>query len=176
METKIIVFTAGKGPAECTWVVAKILSIFLKLALTNKIQYKILRREPGIENGTIQSVSIQVQGTCLEGFLKDWLGTIQWVGTSVYRKYHKRKNWFIGCFEITLPQSIQIDDKEILFQALRSSGPGGQHANKVSSAIRAIHQPTGIQVVVMKSRSQYQNKKNQYKKFQDDMKNLQYNR
>ncbi|HHC80804.1 MAG TPA: peptide chain release factor H [Flavobacteriia bacterium] len=160
METKIIVFTAGKGPVECSWVVAKTLRIFLKQVLATKIQYKILHRELGSENGTIQSVSIQLEGLEIADFLSHWLGTIQWIGTSTYRKHHKRKNWFIGCYEIESTAALQIDAKDVRFQAMRSSGPGGQHANKVSSAIRAIHQPTGIQVVVMKSRSQHQNKKN----------------
>ena len=159
METKIILITAGRGPAECNWVVAKVLRVFLKQTIANAIAYKILQRELGSENGTIQSVSIQLKGHHVSHFLKDWLGTIQWIGTSTFRKHHKRKNWFIGCFEIEQHQSLQIAEKEIRFQAMRSSGPGGQHVNKVSSAIRAIHKPTNIQVVVMESRSQYQNKK-----------------
>ncbi|WBX74715.1 hypothetical protein PG913_06000 [Tenacibaculum pacificus] len=53
----------------------------------------------------------------------------------------------------------KIIDTEIKFQAIRSSGAGGQHVNKVSSAIRAKHIPSGIQVLVMDSRSQHQNKK-----------------
>ena len=49
--------------------------------------------------------------------------------------------------------------QELQFKAVRSSGAGGQHVNKVSSAIRAIHKPSNIQVLVMDSRSQHQNKK-----------------
>ena len=172
METKIIVFTAGRGPIECSWVVAKILRIFLKQAMATKIAYKILHREVGIENGTIQSVSIQLEGVGLESFLKNWLGTLKWVGTSTFRKHHKRKNWFIACFAIKEQQTTQLNEKEIQFQAIRSSGPGGQHVNKVSSAIRALHKPTGIQVVVMESRSQHQNKKIAIKRLQEKVANF----
>lgn len=52
-----------------------------------------------------------------------------------------------------------VNEKDIHYQAMRSSGAGGQHVNKVSSAIRATHIPTGIAVVSMDSRSQHQNKK-----------------
>ena len=54
---------------------------------------------------------------------------------------------------------MRVDDKDISFQTMRSTGPGGQNVNKVNSAVRAIHNPTGVQVVAMDSRSQYQNKK-----------------
>ena len=159
METKIIQFTAAKGPAECAWVVAKVLKLFLKELIINKIEYQILHKENGIENGTVQSVSLELKGRQLPEFLNDWLGSIQWIGTSTFRKYNKRKNWFIGCYELNQFQQKTINEKEIQFQAIRSSGAGGQHVNKVSSAIRAKHKPTGIQVLVMDSRSQHQNKK-----------------
>ena len=159
MNTKIIQLTASKGPAECAWVVAKILKIFLKELTTNTIAYSILHKENGIENGTVQSVTIEIKGKQLPKFLKNWLGTIQWIGTSSFRKYHKRKNWFIGCNELQQHQQKTIQEHEIQFQAIRSSGAGGQHVNKVSSAVRAKHLPTGVQVLVSDSRSQHQNKK-----------------
>ncbi|MCG1035044.1 peptide chain release factor H [Polaribacter sargassicola] len=159
METKTIQISAGKGPAECEYVVAKVLRIFLLELINNKIDYTILNRETGIENGTIQSVSIQLNGNQLAEFLQHWFGTIQWIGTSTFRKFHKRKNWFIGCFEVDISSAISIKENEIQFQAIRSSGAGGQHVNKVNSAIRAKHIQTGLQVLVMDSRSQHQNKK-----------------
>lgn len=159
MKTKIIQISAGRGPAECTWVVAKVLKVFIEELKQNRFLYKVLQKEDGSENGTIQSVVLKIEGVGLEPFLESWLGTIQWVGTSTFRKKHKRKNWFIGMFEVQQNSNLTIQEKEIKFQAIRSSGPGGQHVNKVSSAVRALHAPTGIQVVAMDSRSQHQNKK-----------------
>lgn len=159
MDIKIIQFTAGRGPSECCWVVAKVLKAFIKAVVEHKITYDILHKENGIENATIQSVSVQLKGNNLSLFLKDWMGTIQWIGKSTFRKYHKRKNWFIGCFELEYNNELTIQEKDIEFQAIRSSGPGGQHVNKVSSAVRAKHNTTGIQVLVSESRSQHQNKK-----------------
>ncbi|TCI90736.1 peptide chain release factor H [Tenacibaculum sp. M341] len=159
MNTKLIQLTAAKGPAECAWVVAKVLKIFIKEVIDQKIEYQILHKVNGIENGTVQSVTIELKGKQLSQFLEQWLGTIQWIGTSTFRKFHKRKNWFIGCFELSQVTESTINERDIQFQAIRSSGPGGQHVNKVSSAVRAKHLPTGEQVLVSDSRSQHQNKK-----------------
>ncbi|WP_299158291.1 peptide chain release factor H [uncultured Tenacibaculum sp.] len=159
MNTKIIQITAAKGPSECAWVVAKVLKIFLKELLESKIECTVLHKVNGIENGTVQSVTVELKGKQLADFLKNWLGTIQWIGTSTFRKYHKRKNWFIGCYELNQHREKTINENAIQFQAIRSSGAGGQHVNKVSSAVRAKHIPTGVQVLVSDSRSQHQNKK-----------------
>lgn len=159
MKTKIIQITSGRGPAECCWVVAQVLKKFLEALKSKRINYKIIQREKGVENMTLQSVTIQLEGKTLDVFLKQWLGTIKWIGTSSFRPQHKRKNWFIGLYELEQKQAFQIHEKDISYQATKSSGPGGQHVNKVSSAIRAIHKPTKTQVLVMDSRSQHQNKK-----------------
>ncbi|CAL2078096.1 peptide chain release factor [Tenacibaculum sp. 190524A05c] len=171
METKTIQFTAGRGPAECTWVVAKVLKTFIKNSSNAGISYTILHQEKGVENGTVQSVSLQLKGQNLTLFLKDWLGTIQWIGKSTFRKYHKRKNWFIGCFELKELKTLEVFERDIEFQAIRSSGPGGQHVNKVSSAVRAKHIPTGVQVLVSESRSQHQNKKLEINRLKEQLAN-----
>ncbi|MGJ8744915.1 peptide chain release factor H [Polaribacter sp.] len=171
MTQKIIQISAGKGPIECTFAVAKVLKIFLKELSNNTIKYTILHKENGVENGTVQSVSIQVTGKDLAGFLANWLGTIQWIGNSTFRKNYKRKNWFIGCFEVAVVASLELKEHEIEFQAIRSSGAGGQHVNKVSSAIRAKHVKSGMQVLVMDSRSQHQNKKIAIERLQEKVVN-----
>lgn len=159
IKTKLIQISSGQGPSECCWVVAQVLKLFLEKVKTKGIDYKIIQREKGIENTTIQSVTIQLTGKDLGHFLNPWLGTIQWIGVSSFRPKHKRKNWFIGFFEIENQQTKTINAQDIVYKATKSSGPGGQHVNKVSSAIRATHIPTKTQVLVMDSRSQHQNKK-----------------
>jgi len=156
---KIIQITAGRGPAECTWVVAQVLKKVLEEAQVQQLETILLQRESGQENGTIETASIAVKGKNAEQFVKSWIGTIQWIGQSQFRKMHKRKNWFIGIFEIEPQINVLVSESDIQYQAMRSSGAGGQHVNKVSSAIRATHIPTGIAVVSMESRSQHQNKK-----------------
>ena len=100
-----------------------------------------------------------LSGKNVRSIIQPWLGTIQWIGQSPFRKNHKRKNWFIGFFEIKKQKLIEFNEKKVRYQSMRSSGAGGQHVNKVSSAVRATHVPTGIQAVSMDSRSQLQNKK-----------------
>ncbi|MCT4628527.1 peptide chain release factor H [Winogradskyella sp.] len=173
METKIIQITSGRGPAECCWVVAQVLKLFIKALKGEGIAYTILNKEQGLENRTLQSVTLKIEGNALDVFLKPWKGTIQWIGKSKSRVYHKRKNWFIGFYEVENNQTFQIDEKDIIYQATRSSGPGGQHVNKVSSAIRAVHKPSNIQVLVMDSRSQHQNKKIAKQRLQEKVAELQ---
>lgn len=156
---KIIQITAGRGPAECTWVVAQVLKKVLEEAQEQSLETVVLQRETGSENGTVETATLSLKGKNAEEFVKSWLGTIQWIGQSQFRKMHKRKNWFIGIFEIEKQKDSEISENDIQYQAMRSSGAGGQHVNKVSSAIRATHVPTGIAVVAMDSRSQHQNKK-----------------
>lgn len=156
---KIIQITAGRGPAECTLVVAQVLKKVLEEARDQNLETVLLQREAGEENGTVETASIAVKGKNADLFVKSWVGTIQWIGQSQFRKMHKRKNWFIGVFEIAQNKNELFSENDIQYQAMRSSGAGGQHVNKVSSAIRATHIPTGIAVVAMDSRSQHQNKK-----------------
>lgn len=160
MKTKIMQFTAAKGPAECEQVVAKVLKVFIKEAEQSGVRHLVLNKENGSVNGTVKSATVKIEGKEVVAFAKSWIGTIQWIGTSTFRENHKRKNWFVGCFEIRQANVLsQLLDTEIEYQAMRSSGPGGQHANKVSSAVRAVHLPTGTQVVASESRSQHQNRK-----------------
>jgi len=156
---RIIQITAGRGPNECSYVVANVLKAFLKELAPEAIEYTIVNTVPGFENGTIQSVTVLLKGQDLDQFLKNWLGTILWVGRSMFRNNHKRKNWFIAIFELTNQVLLEINEKDFKFQTMRSSGAGGQHVNKVSSTVRATHPLTGISVTVMDTRSQHQNKK-----------------
>ena len=156
---KIIQITSGRGPAECTWVVAQVLKKVLQEAAALDLKATVLQHEAGSENGTVESAIVLLEGKEVNGFVKSWTGTIQWIGKSTFRKFHKRKNWFVGNFEFEKTKEMVFSEKDIQYQAMRSSGAGGQHVNKVSSAIRATHLPTGISVVSMDSRSQHQNKK-----------------
>lgn len=157
---EIIQFTAGKGPLECSWVVAQVLKIFIKEIESLGFKYWVIHREKDGENGTLKNAVLQVDLPDESDFLKSWIGSVQWIGTSNFRKSHKRKNWFIGVNLLPQPKTRQvISDKEIDYTFIRSSGPGGQHVNKVSTAVRAKHLPTGIEVLVQDNRSQSLNKK-----------------
>ena len=159
METKIIHLTTAKGPAECQLAAAKILGELLNELRTKGFSVAVLDRIPGDENGTILSATVQVSGTNPGIALQSWIGTIQWIQRSPYRPNHGRKNWFADIFELKQNPGQHWKESEISYQSVRSSGAGGQHVNKVSSAVRATHHPTGVSVFVQESRSQLQNKK-----------------
>lgn len=159
MNTKLIQITSGKGPEECNWVVAQVLKKVVDEANDLGLDPVVLHREQGNMNASVISAVVLISGKGIEDFFKSWAGTIQWIGQSQVRKNHKRKNWFIGVFEADILSESSFSENDIEYQAMRSSGAGGQHINKVSSAIRATHRPSGISVVAMDSRSQHQNKK-----------------
>jgi len=156
---KTIQITAGRGPNECQYVVAKVLKAFVKELGPEAIEYTIMNKVNGYENGTIQSVIIVLEGAGLDEFIKTWIGTVLWIGKSMYRNNHKRKNWFIEIFELTSNVINEVNEKDFQFQFMRSKGAGGQHVNKVSSAVRASYPLLGLSVSVMDTRSQHQNKK-----------------
>lgn len=158
METKTVQISSGKGPRECEWVVAQTLTFLLSEASKNGLEAHIHNQQTGKTRHELQSVTVELKGKKVSEFIEPWLGTIQWIGQSPFRKLHKRKNWFVGVFEVKAQCWIEWKESEIEFQAMRSSGAGGQHVNKVSSAVRAIHPPTGLTAVSMDSRSQLQNK------------------
>lgn len=156
---KIIQISSGKGPLECQWVVAKVLKIFLEEVKIQNIEYEMIHRENGDENLTLKSVTLQLKGKNIETFLATWSGSILWIGKSTFRKLHKRSNWFIGIFELEGLEKIQFNEKDIQYQTTRSQGNGGQNVNKVNTAVRATHKPSGISVFAQDSRSQLENKK-----------------
>ena len=163
-----ILITAGRGPAECAVVVEKVHQMILNRIDEYKLgNLRVIDYNEHDSGRGLMSVTSEV--TCLdkryfEMLKNEWEGTIKWVCTkNTIRPNHKRKNWFIGVSFYEVPEPIEIRDIDIRFQSMRSSGPGGQNVNKVESAVRATHIPTGISVVVQTSRDQSMNRKIAYR-------------
>lgn len=159
MKKMMIQITSGKGPAECCRVVACVQHLLMKQAKQQNIQIEVLENSPGELNGTLLSATMMITGENLDLFMKEWAGTIQWIAQSPYRKFHKRKNWFVGVIAFDIQELMAWNIKDVKLETLRSSGPGGQNVNKVESAVRGTHLPSGLQVLAMDSRSQLENKK-----------------
>jgi peptide chain release factor len=136
-----------------------VLQKILRQATDQGITTEILYCEQGTVRDTLFSATLSMEGEGYEELANQWKGTIQWIVQSPYRPHHKRKNWFVGVNTFVLPPQNSIAEKKITYQTLRASGPGGQHVNKVESAVRAIHIPTGMSVTADERRSQLQNKK-----------------
>jgi peptide chain release factor len=156
---KIIQITAGKGPAECCLVVVRVRDMILKQAMAQGINIKVTEDKPGEQNGTLLSSTLLAEGAKLENLVNEWQGSILWTAQSPFRPAHKRKNWFVGIEVFDIPEQTSFNPNDVVFETTCSSGPGGQNVNKVETAVRGIHKPSGIQVMVMDSRSQLQNKK-----------------
>jgi peptide chain release factor len=159
MDKIIIQITSGRGPVECCRVVAKVEELLMQKARKIGIEIEVLEHKKGDLNGTLLSTTLMAKGANLGEFTNEWRGTIQWIAQSPYRKFHKRKNWFVGIAIFDVKEQLQWNPKDVIFETCRASGPGGQHVNKVETAVRGTHQPSGIQVLASDHRSQLQNKK-----------------
>ncbi|GAA4450192.1 peptide chain release factor H [Rurimicrobium arvi] len=157
MQTMIVLVSAGRGPDECALAAARIAEKFEADATRHNIMAKtveILKQGHGV-----RSQVFKVQGEGAEDFVQQWTGTLQWIASSPLRPYHKRKNWFVHIAAFREVELREWDERRVRIETCRSSGPGGQNVNKVETAVRATYLPTGLQVMVMDSRSQLQNKK-----------------
>jgi peptide chain release factor len=94
----------------------------------------------------------------MPGWLQPWIATIQWIGTSPYRPEHRRKNWFVGVSVLEQPDTTELNLTDVRMDTFRASGPGGQNVNKIESAVRLTHVPSGISVVAREARSQRENR------------------
>ena len=160
MEKVYIQITSGRGPVECCRVVVLVMQKMLEDAQRLGLVADIAEHEEGPQDGCMFSATLVVKGENTETLTKAWEGTILWVAQkNPFRPWHRRKNWFVGVHAFKPLEATSINERDISYETLRSSGPGGQNVNKVETAVRATHHPTGISVLATDLRSQTQNKK-----------------
>ncbi len=151
--------TAGQGPVECAWAVIKVLEKLREDAASAGLDARTLDLIPGPEAGTANSAMVALSGGVdLDSFVNAWRGTVQWIARSPFRPEHKRKNWFVGIEVLEPVEETVFDPKEVRWETMRASGPGGQHVNRTESAVRVTHLPTGLQASAAEERSQHRNR------------------